>query len=118
MLCQGSLKLYPVNLCAALVFSFEMNIVTLITIYGELKHYRFKLSWCIILSLINYYNDNISSRELLMGNWIKNIRKLNVVKVFKCRGKDFNKKLNKLDMYIKFNMVFLDEVKSHNIFCL
>lgn len=62
MLCQGSLKLYPVNVCAALVFSFEMNIVTLITIYGELKHYRFKLSWCIILSLINYYNDNISSR--------------------------------------------------------
>lgn len=67
MLCQGSLKLYPVNLCAALVFSFEMNIVTLITIYDELKHYRFKLS-CIILSLINNYNDNISSRELLLGN--------------------------------------------------
>lgn len=38
-----------------------------------------------------------------------------MVKVFKCRGKDFNKKLIKLDMYIKFNMVFLDEVKSHNI---
>lgn len=68
MLCQGSLKLHPVNLCAALVFSFEMNIVTLITIYDELKHYRFKFSWCIILSLINYYNDNISSRELLLGN--------------------------------------------------
>lgn len=33
-----------------------------------------------------------------------------MVKVFKCRGKDFNKKLIKLDMYIKFNMVFLDEV--------
>lgn len=33
-----------------------------------IKHYRFKLSWCIILSLINYYNDNISSRELLLGN--------------------------------------------------
>lgn len=41
-----------------------------------------------------------------------------MVKVFKCRGKDFNKKLIKLDMYIKFNMVFLDEIKSYNIFCL
>lgn len=38
MLCQGSLKLYPVNLCAVLVFSVEMNIVTLITIYDKLKH--------------------------------------------------------------------------------
>lgn len=95
-----------------------MNIVILITIYDELKYYRFKLFWCIILLLINYYNDNILLREFFMGNWIKNIRKLNVVKVFKCRGKDFNKKLNKLDMYIKFNMVFLDEVKSYNIFCL
>lgn len=67
MLCQGSLKLYPVNLCAALVFSFEMNIVTLITIYDELKHYRFKLSWCIILSLIDYYNDKYFIKRTSFG---------------------------------------------------